>query len=305
MRRIILLFYIGIISIISLYIRNCSREIQFDIPPIENAVVINGLVVADSSLILKINRNFNINDFPAVYSESYTVEIESNEGKKEELTLFEDNTFRTSSKFHSGEIVYISTFYKNKLILASDTVPDNAIVNNIKRIDNAGIDEEGIPFSQVFISLSDTNSTKDFYEIKLTLLKPDNQGTIELRPYSTQDPILNNEGLPFFISSAFPFTDKLFSEESATICMNYQTPKIYRNDIIEEMFPNHSLIVEVRKTSYSYYQYRRTLLIQEMSKYPDFWNGMGNPISLYSNIDGGLGILASYSSIIDTLNYEE
>jgi len=87
--------------------------------------------------------------------------------------------------------------------------------------------------------------------------------------------------------------------------MNYQTPKIYRNDIIEEMFPNHSLIVEVRKTSYSYYQYRRTLLIQEMSKYPDFWNGMGNPISLYSNIDGGLGILASYSSIIDTLNYEE
>lgn len=305
MKRTILYISLEIISLIPLCLLNCSREILFDIPPVEDAIVINGLLVADSSLNLKISRTYNIGELPTDDNFNYIVVVETDQGEIEELTLSTDITFRTSSKFHSGNIVSLKTYYKDNIIFACDTIPEKAIVKNIERIENVGIDEEGIPFSQVIVSISDINSTNDFYEIKLSLLNPNNQGTIELSPYSTEDPILNNEGLPFFISSAFPFSDRLFSEKNASIFINYMTPKIYRNDTIEEMFPNHSIIVEVRKTSYSYYQYRRTVLIQEMSKYPDFWNGMGSPISLYSNIDEGLGILASYSSIIDTINYEE
>jgi hypothetical protein len=64
---------------------------------------------------------------------------------------------------------------------------------------------------------------------------------------------------------------------------------------------SHRAIIYLKTISYSYYQYHVSRLKQFYSRIGDPLYGVGEPVNVYSNIENGTGIFASYTS--DSINY--
>lgn len=56
----------------------------------------------------------------------------------------------------------------------------------------------------------------------------------------------------------------------------------------------HKILVEVRSVSYNYFQYKTSLYKQQHSKMGEF-QGMPDPVEVFSNIDSGQGIFGGFS----------
>jgi hypothetical protein len=65
------------------------------------------------------------------------------------------------------------------------------------------------------------------------------------------------------------------------------------------------VIVELRHISKEYYMFKKSVYFYENSRYADFIEGTATVYPIYSNVENGLGIMASYASSCDSIFVEE
>jgi hypothetical protein len=63
-----------------------------------------------------------------------------------------------------------------------------------------------------------------------------------------------------------------------------------------------SLGIKLKHTSKDYFHYSQQLIKSKAFQNGDIWEGPKEPVGLYSNVSNGLGILAAYSQVIDSLS---
>jgi len=67
------------------------------------------------------------------------------------------------------------------------------------------------------------------------------------------------------------------------------------------IFDPYTVIVELRHVSNAYYRFKKSFYFYKDARYADFVNGLPIAYPLYSNVENGYGILASYSSTVDSV----
>jgi len=100
------------------------------------------------------------------------------------------------------------------------------------------------------------------------------------------DPVLLNEGIPIAV-----FSNEIIQGNSYNITINYTTGSASSTGT--NLFP---LILELRSISKNYYQFLKQQYLYERGRYPEFGSAFTST-NLYSNIIGGYGIFAGFSSI--------
>jgi hypothetical protein len=171
----------------------------------------------------------------------------------------------------------------------------------MKKTDYFARDEDGVYYSELQFSFQDPGNEINYYEIKLVYHNTKGNNTL-LYPFALHDKRLIEEGEAKLYPNALPFSDKICNGELCTLAVNYYPPKSCRENnhdcwIADE---NYRLILYFRSVSKEYYLYKKKLIHHLHGKENDFWDGFNNPVTMYSNVKNGLGIVAGYNEYIDT-----
>ena len=176
-----------------------------------------------------------------------------------------------------------------KTLICSDNVPYPCSDLQVSLNNNAGIDEEGSPYSSFSYSFISEPCKPQYYEIILWLFNEyRGQITKAKAPiYTIIDPILLNEGLPLAV-----FSNELINGDSYTMTINYRSGST-----------NKPMLVEFRSISYDFYTFLKQEYLYKAGRYPDIFEGVTGTFPLHSNVENGYGIFAAYSSVFSDTIY--
>ncbi len=311
----ILVFLLALLS-------SCNREIHFDFPDVEPAIVINSIITPESSISVSISAVMPIAE------ESYTVVNDTDATGNihflhvpkpkyciEDATvlIYEDGELFCSLEY-DGEGYYISDKYPKvgstytivvnapgyKECKATTTLYNMPVLSNRSFRDTVSVDQEGFPLSKLSFTITDNNPNHNFYEMSCRAVSDKYDVDIYFNKSRNTDKALAQSECLLFDNSVLLFTDKYFSNGS------YNLDVIYNYSPYVAM-PKYDLEITVKTISESYYEYRRSRIMQEYQEeglFENLANGetlSSIPVDIYSNIENGFGIFASYSTMTDTI----
>ncbi len=275
--------------LLSLVIFSCEKEIQIDLPEHKAQPVLNCLFSQDSIFKVHLSKTTSIvNNFPSKISDA-TVHLYENELFIEELT-FDGNIYTSTilPKTNKKYQIKVNT-PKFQNITAFDYIPSkpNLISTSLQK--NAYTDEEGYDMGQLTIEFQDNPNKKNYYEV-LLIVKETNRPYAPYYDEKNNDPVLLNEESLAYEPESLVFSDELLNGSTYKLKINYSS--------IED---NLDLKIYFRHITKNYYNYKKRLIIHLYNQEHDIWEGVGEPISMYTNIEGGYGIFAGYSEITKIL----
>jgi hypothetical protein len=175
-----------------------------------------------------------------------------------------------------------------EMVTARTTIPQSFALLNINHIAIAGKEEQGETFPAIHFTFENNPDDELFFEVHISSLA-------DLR--TIVDPVLLNEGIPLLL-----FSNQLISEEQYTMKVNYTTGSHSGIDgrWVTNLYP---FVVELRSVSKDYYQFTRQKYLYETGRFPEFGLGANIAFPLHSNVEGGYGIVAGFSSVVSDTIY--
>ena len=300
----------------SLSFISCSdffiQELEIPRQNLDNQLVVHGLFSSlDSSVVIKVARNFNLDD-EFTENESLVhdarIEIFENNNSLGELTEIEiNNSYCYTldlSETLGGEgnnyrIEVTHPDYETAVAQSSMPTlvkPEKAIFTRDLGYNNS--DEE--IFDGVDITLNDPADQENYYcvrvynvEIERTeiIIPGDTLITTKRYPenYFIQDPIAERT------NSGLVFSDKTFNGQ------RYSMNLVMSSLIVDEDLDIDKIKIEWSSITRDEYEYATSLAQYQTSQQ---FGLFADPISIFSNIENGLGIMAFRSSYILELEVE-
>lgn len=316
-------FSILVVALAMLF--GCDREINFNFPEVEPAIVINSIISPESPISVSISAVMPI------APESYMVVNDTDEfGNIQSLhvpkpkyciedasaLIYEDGELLCSLEYE-GDGYYVSDKYPKvgsaytlvvnapgyKECKATTTLYNMPLLSNMSFCDTVSVDEEGYPLSKLSFTITDNNPNRNFYEISCRAVSDKyniEYDWIYFNKSRNIDKVLTQSECLLFDQTALLFTDDYFSNG------NYSLDVIYSCNPYASM-AKYDLEVTIKSISQSYYEYRRSRMMQAYQEEGLFeWLAnreslSATPVDIYSNIENGYGVFASYSTITDTI----
>lgn len=295
----------------------CTKEISVDIPQSREVTVVNSVFLPDSTFIVSLTKTQGIFD-------NSQVEPISNA----EVQLYQNGTIADTLIFENGLFVSdiratVAKDYRLRVAIsgledieAMDRIPLLPELIGTSFRDSVYAGSEGDVWSQASITISDRPNEANYYELIIKQNYRDSKtidvansifGTASvpvIYDFETNDLVLVNEGQLGFFSFTNPvFSDKLFDGQTYTMKVNYG-PKILFSESDGD-FNNYDFVVVLRSISENYYNHRKSLTAHLENQESDIWDGTGEPVQMFTNIENGYGIFAGYSQVTDTIFKED
>lgn len=271
---------IFISTLLSLLFVSCEKEIPFDIDDDGNKLVINSFIGPNLDEIhVQVSQSKSVISTEALQNlPNATVTLFKDGANLGQLTSVGEGKFIIA---HSPEIgsTYRLEASANGLddVVAETTIPATP---NIDALTNPDFSGDTYKFDAV---VEDIPNQDNFYQL-LLISAQDLAGTNPfITGFSSESPILPGNSDPFgesenyYFDDAF-FTDNAFNGGSATIDM-------------DAFISSEFITVQYLHCSEEYYLYKRTL----QNYIENDGNPFSQPVQIYSNVEGGLGIFAGYS----------
>ncbi len=276
-------------------------------------VVISSFLNPDSSVKVLVGSNQiafskTIKPNPNIISATIT-DVNNNQiynlstyANKEKLYLISNDL-----KPKQGGIYKIRVETKNPtaIVEVTDTVPSQE-VKIIELKNNPIKSEYSLSCSFSFIPVQSPKVI--YYEL---VLYKQYLHTIDHQPFHQSD-IKSNDYLitredyypdVFMLEAENPLS-LLFRIDSIKDIVNinfvYDAPFVTNGVPIISTF-NHNIKIQLRTVSRSYFKYKTTLYTQEYAALGDLLYGMPEPVKVFSNIKGGLGIIGSFCKTDTTI----
>ncbi len=175
-----------------------------------------------------------------------------------------------------------------EMISARTTIPKPSALLGIHHIAIAGKEEQGETYPAVHFTFENNPDEELFFEVYISSLG-------DLR--TIIDPVLLKEGIPILL-----FSNQMIPEDQYTMRVNYTTGShSYHNGRwITELY---TFVIELRTVSKDYYHFARQKYLYETGRFPEFGLGANTSFPLYSNVEGGYGIVAGFSSVVSDTIY--
>ncbi|MFO7656541.1 MAG: DUF4249 domain-containing protein [Bacteroidales bacterium] len=275
----------------------CRELVKSEFPDFEQSPVVNSIMVAGRPLQVHVSLAGKMDTF----------ELQGIDNA--EVLLYADGLFLGSLNY-DGDGFYSSDYilrpsenYECRVtvpgyneIVCRNLIPQPAGITYIEHIEKAGKDEEGMTYPALKFTFMNNPLEKQYFQAAIRLIYGDYESSGQI--LNITDTVLLNEGLPITL-----FSNQLIKQDAYTMTINYTTGSASgRYGVLQtHLYP---LILELRSVSYDYYQYVKQLYLYEKGRYPDgLAFGAFTSFPLYSNIEGGYGIFAGYSSILSDTIY--
>ncbi|VAW16127.1 hypothetical protein MNBD_BACTEROID03-1288 [hydrothermal vent metagenome] len=287
---------------------SCFKEVAIDIPRHEPLPVVNSIFFSDSKIALTLGKTQPI-------LENGNVTIENGLIKLYEDEMLKDTMYLVGSSFSSSIIAKAGKSYKVEIetpdfstLYSKDRLPNYPRLSFLNYKDSVYIGEEGDLFSQASITIDDEPDYDNFYEL-IMFMKAETEDDIYnsnigylLYDSVNNDIVFQNEGLLNYYPYNLLFSDELFDGKKQTLRINFTMSNTgfigaHKNDVV-------NLIMHLRHVSKNYYEYNKTLTLHYENQFGDIWDGVGEPVPMFTNIENGYGIFAGYSEVTDTI-YKE
>ncbi|MBN1953149.1 MAG: DUF4249 domain-containing protein [Bacteroidales bacterium] len=266
--------YAGIFTL--LIILSCREYVENDFPEYPEMLVVNSILIADSPIKVHVSKSHNMDTSKLQYIDDASIEIFENGELVDQLSYDSNGVYSSDWIVKAGDVykclVQVPGY---STIQCIDTVPEHSEFIDIQHIAFAGKSGDGSSYSSISFSFPVDREHTSFYEAKLYV-----QGGGGNQLTKLIDPLILSTGLPKPV-----FTDELVQEDSYTMTLYYHNSAL------------RPVLLELRTLSKGYYNYLVSTYLYQQGRYPGFTGGVVPTSQLYSNIEGGLGIYASYSSI--------
>lgn len=314
----VLFFMINIIN-------GCVKQLELELPTIENKPVVNCLFCADSTFKVQISEVTSIvgNSQAPIITDA-KCELYSNDTLLEQLT-YENGFYYSHTIAQAGKNYTLKVHTSIGDVEATSSVPQSApeitdIEHKIFSGEYTEWNMAGDQPSTLSFTFKDNQKTKDFYEcfIKIQQLFRDSLGDLVTDEYSkpqieliaSNDNFIKSESILEYRPKIIPFTDSLINDENSTLNILY----VFQSPESGQLYYN--IMWYFRQTSKELYLYRKSLIKHIFTQQPmaddeetedALFNEIGTVVELYSNVKNGYGIFAGYAEKKDTLTviYED
>ena len=282
MRQIlkILIFLVIPASILS-----CKKVIDIELPESDTKIVVNSFFTDNSRIKVHLSKSIGIleSTFPECSNASVMV-------RENDIVI--DTMYMKSGYYYSHIIAERNIKYSLIIIvpgmdtvLCEDIIPEKTVLQSYVCADSILIDEDGFIINELKLDFQDLVGPT-FYEVELSAKYIiDNNGT-SIWFMKNSDPIITSTGLLDYNPKTLIFTDKMFDGKHCSVKIYFAT----------RAYADYNLKITFRSVSESYYKYKEKQYAYLFSLDSDIFSGMSEPINLFSNITGGYGIFAGYTS---------
>ncbi len=282
---------------------SCTKIIEIDLPPHESKVVVNSLFTDGQRIRVHLSKTASAFDYSTPTVENGLVRLFCND---EEIdTLIFNNGYYYSDVVALQKEKYsllVSTPGLGE-VSSEDSIPEKTLIESYVHRDSVMMNDNNYPVMQLELGFTDKPG-RNFYELSIAadyyVAGFNYRHNVGFK-YST-DPVLVSTGLLDYYAESIVFTDELFDGEQTSIKANYwiQTGEMPLIGGGPEY--GYLLFVSLRSISESYYNYIRKQIIYRYNLESNIFTGLPDPVHMYSNITGGYGIFAGYSSDNKTIN---
>lgn len=264
---------------------SCQKVIEIDLPPSDSKVVVNSFFTDGRPIKVHLSKSIGIleNGFPEC--NDATVVLWINDVKTD--TLYPDNGY-----YYSHVIAEIGKYYSLVVsapdmdsVFCEDIIPEKAILQSYVFTDSVLIDEDGFVINELKLDFQDI-AGPNFYEVELVANDIVSSENVFLWFKKNSDPIITSTGLLDYSPRTLIFSDKMFDGKHCSVKIYFAT----------NWYRDYNLKIIFRSVSETYFKYKEKQFAYLFSLEYDIFSGMSEPINLHSNITGGYGIFAGYSS---------
>lgn len=265
--------------------QSCKKIIDIDLPPADSKVVVNSFFTDGSPIKVNLSKSIGVLDNIIPECNNATIILLINNIKTD--TLYPDNGYYYSHILAERGKNYslIVQVPEMDSAFCEDIIPEKKIIQNSVCTDSVLIDEDGFIINELKLDFQDA-AGPSFYEVELSPEDTVNDYMTGLSFRKNTDPVITSTGLLDYNPRTLIFSDKMFEGKHCSV-------KIY---FAYNWDPDFKLTLFFRSVSESYYKYKEKQVAYLFSLENDIFSGMSEPINLYSNITGGHGIFAAYSS---------
>lgn len=257
---------------------SCTKELEYPLT-VENKLVLNTIIKPWERIVFHVSTTANMLSQYSKDSSDYHLKFYSGDLLLLD-TMIKQGVY-TSELYGGGLKRYHATLSKEGLpgISAEDSIPVMVFIKKAICQYPTGYKKDWGKYGTMNITFSDPPEERNYYELIIHA----NLDLIHEYTDLITDPVLINEGDIDYLPTSFFFSDELFNGQTHTISISgaYPSGKAY-----------------LRHTSKAYYLYRKyyTRHAYNQQFQGDFWTTifMGEPQSMYTNIEGGYGIFAGY-----------
>jgi hypothetical protein len=290
---------------------SCQKVIEIEYPAVEPRLNVNCLFVPGEPFNVRIGQIRQLNDTltPLIVEDAACI-IREKDGQQEQLR-YTENGFYVSEQLipNPGKIYTLEVSHPDfETVTATDTMPQPVEPSEIYFTLNTLYDalDESF-FHDLNLRFQDIPNYNNYYELRIVLEEVHDSDTThtQILMSRTNDLSLQNTGLTDYEPASIPFSDNLFDGQNYFLSTYYRLPFSGSSGSGEVFYNDHNLIVHFNALSYVHYLYKRKMIMHLMNQESDIFEGVGDPIQMYSNIKNGYGIFAAYCPYIDTLHHQQ
>lgn len=305
------ILFLGALLLLSL--SSCIKELNKEIETLPPKVVVNSLFCPDSTMLVHVSLSGSMkSDLQTVYNAELW--LYENDFLVEHTTTMDGYYYRFNHVPQAGKNYYLEVKVPEfEMVSARSSVPHLSTITKVtnKLHYNSQAYSNGTQKSSLLIAFNDDPFTQNFYELKFKFIS-------FYGPYETlgdsydylQDPsILADTDLESNFSTYY-FSDELFNGEEKEIRLSNIGDIQYDTTTYEPVVTPLYLIF--RDLSPEFYKFRKTwgkhlsnqTLDGASMDVIDFFY-LGDPVTMYSNVKGGLGIFAGYNVQLKEVEHVE
>lgn len=266
----------------------CETELDSSMLTYKPRLVVNSLMTSDQMVWATVNSNIPLADSlgPAPIENANVVLFDQAGNQYPMPFNFGQGRYEAAIRPNSGELYEVVANYTNfPQAVGNTTLPKNVNLAATTWVDNTGVDEDGFPTGTLSLKIVDEKQERNYYNVSLYryddfiaewfIISPNFQDKeLEAQSISTPD-------------GGFVISDALFN--GAVKTFNFTTPFASKGQLYKYM-------VKVQSMNEDYFLY-----VQSLDQYTQQSGIFTEPVSVYSNIEGGLGICAGASVLKDTI----
>ncbi|MFW5645249.1 MAG: DUF4249 domain-containing protein [Bacteroidota bacterium] len=277
------------------FLTSCVKEIPLIQDQFSEDLVVNGLIQANEPISISVIRQIPVSSMGNNPVDSTLTIILSRNDEIIDTMLFIDGRYYSGYRAYPGNQYSITIkFSENDSMYAETRVPDNALLPECKFTTGRIFDEYGESLTECFISFKDDPKRNDYYLLYTGRFFRD---TFDLNNYWSywhlNDPLLVNEGILDYNPSYFVFSDELLQGLAYTLNLNLKYGSTVEYCVFQTISSEYYLFIKSlirHQYNQQYVDHSRLDPIELLLK--------GQPSEVYSNVQNGKGIFASYSEVI-------
>jgi hypothetical protein len=278
---------------------SCRKLITEDFPDFDPKPTVNAIIRDGESIMVHVSLAKKIDSIPLSGVENAVVRLFVDNVLVDDLESVGDGFYESEFLGEQGKLYALEVTIPDFETVRSQTfLPHSEFIRSIQHINDAGRDEDGLSIPALRITFTNNPNQRQYFQLSVRTYQegfvdywgniiPDYMDPVAVLNIS--DPVLLGEGLPILVFSNRMITDTIY-----TMYLEYTTGSASSSGSGWQM-TLYPLIVELRSIDESYYHYLRSVFLYERNIFSSNIGEIYPPVPLHSNVQGGFGIVTSFS----------